>query len=336
MRIKIKDIAYHLPEHVLTNEDLGVEHPDWDMSNVEGRSGVAKRHIARDGETALDLAYEACEKLFSLDNEARGKVDGIIFCTQSGDYIMPPNSCILHRKLGLPDNVFAFDTNLACSGYVYGLALARGLITSGMASNMLLVNSDTYTKYIHKEDRSVRVLFGDGAAVSLVTACDSTEGIIDIQCFTSGEGYDKFIIPAGGCRIPRSTATSQPERDASGNIRTLENIHMDGIGILAFVNEKLPKHIRLILDRNALTKDQIDLFVFHQASKMALESLVRLLGIEPDRVFENLREIGNTVSASIPIALKDAFEKRRLSRGDKVLLCGFGVGFSWGSAIIQI
>ncbi len=336
MSVKIKDITYYLPRRIITNQDLCEENPTWNMKVVEETSGVVKRHIAGDDETALDLSFLACEKLFSANKEAQSQIDGLIYCTQSGDYIMPPNSCVLQKMLELPENVFAFDFNLACSGYIYGLALARGLILSGMAKNILLVNADTYSKYIHKLDRSTRVLFGDGAAVTWLTGSNSSQGIVDIQCATSGKDYKRFIIPAGGCRMPKSKESVIPKTDDSGNVRTLENIHMDGMGIFVFVNSKVPKQIRSILENNKLTINDIDLFIFHQASKMALDSLVRLLKISPKRVFQNLRDIGNTVSASIPIALKDALDNGRVSRGDKVLLSGFGVGLSWGTAIVEI
>jgi len=336
MRVKINDIAYYLPERIVTNEELKKENPSWDMSLIEERVGVLKRHIARDDETALDLSVQACEKLFSKNKDAKEQIDGIIFCTQGEDYIMPPNSCILHKILNLAEDVFAFDFNLACSGYIYGLALAQGLICSGIAKNILLVNADTYSKYINKQDRSVRMVFGDGAAVSWITTSDSTQGIIDIQCSTSGKHYDKFIIPAGGCRMPKSKETAIPKTDDSGNVRTLENIHMDGMGILVFVNSKVPKQIQSILAKNKLTIDDIDLFIFHQASGVALDSLIRLLGIKPEKTYQNIREVGNTVSASIPIALKEVLENGKVSRGDKVLLSGFGVGLSWGTAIIEI
>ncbi len=336
MGTKIQDIAYYLPEKVVTNEDLQAEHPSWEMSQVEARAGVHTRHIAGPNETALDLSLEACKKLFDQRGDARERLDGLIFCTQSEDYIMPPNSCLLHEKLGLSENVFAFDFNLACSGYIYGLALARGLVHSGMVSNMLLVTADTYSKYINKGDRSARVLFGDGAAVTLITASDSQKGIIDIVCATSGKNHDAFMIPAGGCRIPISEKTHSSTTDHSGNVRSAENIHMDGMDILTFVNSKVPEQVRSILARNSLTVEDIDLYVFHQASRLALDSLTRLLKLKPEKVFRNLGEVGNAVSASIPIALKDALDSGKLHPGEMVLLSGFGVGLSWGTAIVEI
>lgn len=336
MRVKIKAIDYYLPEAVVSNEDLQRENPDWDMGLIGKHVGVLKRRIAKEGETALDLAFQACANLFSNNKDAKEQIDGIIFCTQSEDYILPPNSCILHKMLELPEDVLAFDFNLACSGYIYGLMLARGLIFSGAAKNVILVNADTYSKYIGKKDRSTRVLFGDGAAVSWLTSSDSSEGIIDIRCSTCGKLYDKFIIPAGGCRTPKSKETAIPQTDKSGNVRTAENIYMDGMGILAFVNSRVPQQIRDILKRNRLNIDDIGLFIFHQASRPVLDKMIRLLKIDAERTYQNLPEVGNTVSASIPIALKDALQERRLSKGSKVLLSGFGVGLSWGTAIIEV
>lgn len=336
MRLKIDEIVYHLPRQVVTNAELARENPHWNMGSVEERSGVVNRHVAPPEETALDLGYEACQKLFLGDGGLKKKIDGIIFCTQSGDHVMPPNACILHQKLGLGKDVFAFDFNLGCSGYIYGLALAQGLLLSKIATNILLVNADTYSKFIHRQDRSARVLFGDGAAVTHVSVSDSQQGLMDIQCSTDGRGYENFIIPAGGCRLPKSPETALLRKDTSGNIRTLENIHMDGAAILAFINTKIPIQVQEILSRNRLTLDDIDLFIFHQASQLTLDYLTRLLGLKTEKVFCNLREVGNTVSASIPIALKDALTQGRVRRGDKILLCGFGVGLSWGTAIMEL
>ncbi len=335
-RIKIADIAYYLPEAVVTNAQLCAVNPAWDSRSLHERSGVQQRHIADEKETALDLAVAACNKIFAKNKNLIEKIDGIIFCTQSPDYIMPPNACLLHKFLELPEEVFAFDFNLACSGYIYGIALAQGLIVSNVAKDVLLVNADTYSKYIHENDRSARVLFGDGAAVSWLTASQTSQGIIDIVCSTSGLHHDKFMIPAGGCRIPKSEKTRIPRLDSSGNVRSDETIHMDGLGILAFVNSKVPQQIQQILERNALTMDEVDFFIFHQASKVALDTLINSLGIPLEKTYQNLQNMGNTVSASIPMALQDVLEKGLITTGDKVVLSGFGVGLSWGTAILEI
>ena len=334
-RADIKGTAYVLPDRAVTNEMLTAENPQWDMTRVMARTGVATRYVTRVDETAFDLACRACDLLFAEHPEARERIDAILFCTQSEDYVMPPNSSLLHGYLGFPEEVFAIDFNLACSGFVYGLAIAQSLLASNIATNVLLVTADTYSKYINPGDRAARSLFGDGAAATWVAASDSDRGLIDIQCSTSGKNHRMFIVPAGGYRTPRTPETAIARADDSGNLRSLENIHMDGAGILSFVNARVPRQVRAILARSQMTIDDIDLVIFHQASQMALESLNLRLRIPNEKSFTNLREVGNTVSASIPIALRDATDQGRVRPGDRILLCGFGVGMSWATAILQ-
>lgn len=330
--VTIRDIAYYLPETVVDNAMLAREHPAWDVERVAQRVGVARRHIARSDETALDLAVAACERLLARHEDWQTQIDGIIFCTQTPDYVLPPNACVLHQRLRLTDQVFAVDITHGCSGFLYALALAKGLLATGQCRNILIVTADTYSKYIHPDDRSVRMLFSDGAAVTWVTGDNA--GVCDIRCGTAGAGHERFIVPAGGCRTPKSAATVLVQQDASGNARSLEHIRMDGLGVQAFVHEKIPAHILALLKDHQLTMADIAMVFFHQASQLVLESLTHRLQIDPTKVFSNLREVGNTVSASIPIALKDAMEAERLQRGDTILLSGFGVGLSWGTALL--
>ena len=334
-RADIQGIAYALPDGVVSNEMLRTENPTWDMRRVMSRTGVATRHIARPDETAYDLACRACDQLLADHPELRGHIDAILFCTQSEDYLLPANSTLLHGYLDLPDEVFAIDYNLACSGFVYGMALAQSLIAGGIANDVLLVTADTYSKYIHPGDRSARTLFGDGAAATWISSSDSGRGLIDVLCASSGKDHGLFIVPAGGCRMPRSAETAQARADLTGSIRSLDNIYMDGSGVLSFVESRVPPQVMAILERNGMTMDDVDLVVFHQASKVTLDSLYRLLDVPGEKVFTNLREVGNTVSASIPIALKDAADQGRLRPGSRVLLSGFGVGMSWATAILQ-
>lgn len=336
MGVVIHDIEYYLPEQVVDNDVLKRENPTWDMDLLMKRVGVQKRHIARAGETALDLAVKACERLLARHPNLINEVDGIIFCTQSEDYIMPPNSYILHKMCGFKENAFAFDFNLACSGFIYGLFLAKALISSGSAKNILLINADTYSKYINAQDRSARALFGDGASVTWFTEASAKDGIVDLMVATTGAQYDAFIIPAGGCRTPKSAQTNIPTIDKSGSTRTLENIHMDGSKILSFVNSKVPEQVRALMERNAMGIGDIDVFIFHQASRVVLDYLKSALQIPSIKFYENLFDVGNTVSASIPIALKYAMKEGKVIRGNKVLVSGFGVGLSWGTAIIEI
>ncbi len=333
--IKIEDIYYYLPNEPIDNNSIGLKNPSWDMSALYNKTGVSTRYYASDKETALDLSIKACEELFKNRPEIKELIDGLIFCTQSNDYIMPPNSSILHGVLNLSEDVFAYDFNLACSGFVYGLSMAHGLIVGGITKNILLVNADTYSKYINKKDRSTKVLFGDAASVAYIKKSNNKKGIIGFRSATSGKNYKKFIIPAGGNRTPKSNKTSSKIIDKSGNERSAENIHMDGMGIFAFVNSKVPKQINSLLNDNNFSIKDIDLFIFHQASKLAIDSLTKILKIDKNKVFTNIDYVGNTVSASIPIALKDATSGGKIKKGNKILCSGFGVGLSWSTCIIQ-
>jgi 3-oxoacyl-[acyl-carrier-protein] synthase III len=330
----ITAIEYYLPEFILSNEMLRNENPHWEMDRVVEKSGVSERHIAREGETAFDLAKKACDKLFEYNN--KGEIDGIIFCTQSPDFIMPPNSFLLHRYLGIKDSIFAFDFNHACTGFIYSLAMAHSFLLANLAKKILIVNADTYSKYINKDDRSTRVLFGDGAAASVVEKDVDDKGIIDIELASSGRHFDKFWIQAGGMRMPKSERTSISKSDARGNVINMENIQMDGLGVFSFINTFVPRQIKDLLKRNDLVISDIDLFIFHQASKMTLDSLKKVLGLKNEQLFTNIALIGNTVSASIPIAIKDAMSQGKFKSNQLIVISGFGVGMSYGSIIMKI
>ena len=334
--IAIDGIACALPSRCLTNDELKAAYPDWDFKHLEKRTGVLRRHVAAPGETALDFALRAAEQLIEDGSLHPAEIDAVIFCTQSPDYVMPPNACLLHGRLGLSPSALAFDITLACSGYIYGLQLGGSLIHSGVARKVLLATADTYTRYIHPGDRATRCLFGDGGAVSILAESPNGRGIRDIRCGTAGTHYAKFMVQAGGMRVPRSPETSRETVDRSGNVRTAEHIQMDGLGVLSFFNATVPGSVREILSRNGLSLDDVDLFIFHQASQVALESLMSALKIPREKMVYDLAETGNLVSASIPVALSRALQSGRARKGQLVLLCGFGVGLSWGAALMDL
>jgi 3-oxoacyl-[acyl-carrier-protein] synthase III len=334
LNIKIEKIEYYLPENLVTNKHLQKQNPSWDMLKAVEKSGVHERYFADENETAFDLACKACDKLFHNSNIKKEDIDGIIFCTQSPDYIMPSNAFLLHNYLGLPNSTFAFDYNLACSGYVYGIALAKGFMSIGIGSNILLVTGDTYSKYVNKKDRSARILFGDGAAASFLTK-NKSNAVFDIALESSGKDHKSFYIPAGGCRLPKSKETSIEKIDQSNNVHTLEDIHMNGFGVWKFIASTVPKQIKALIEKNNYTLDDIDLFILHQSSKMTIDSLVKNLKIKDEKVYTNISKKGNLVSSSIPVAIKDAEEEGKLKRGDLILLSGFGVGLSYGTILMK-
>ena len=333
MKAQIAAIEYALPDHCLTNEELDRLHPEWSIHQVAKRTGVLSRFISGEDETALDLAVTACERLFERGEAARQDIGAVIFCTQSPDYIMPANAPLLQHRLGLSTSIPAFDYNLACSGFIYGLFLGKVMIESDQADNILLVTSETYSKYINPGDRSTMALFGDGAAVTLLRK--GHKGLSEFVFGTDGSGGDRFIVPAGGAKIPRSEKTSAVSVDASGNIRTPENIYMDGPGVLSFFKKQIPISVQELFKKTGYSASDISLYVFHQASALALDYLEKSLRIPQRKMYRNLSRIGNTVSASIPIAIRDAQIEGLVTPESRLLLVGFGVGYSWGACVLD-
>lgn len=324
---------YALPARQVSNAELAQLHPEWQMSQVALRTGVERRHWCDSGETALDLADIACRRLLTRIHLDLGQVDAVLFCTQSPDYIMPPNACLLQNRLGLPRTVAALDYSLACSGFIYGLYLADALIRSGSAKHVLLITAETYSKWMHPDDRGPMTLFGDGAAATLISV--GKNGIGAFALGTDGSGASTFMIPAGGARLPRSAETKRPITDQSGNLRTAENLHMNGRDVLDFVKKEIPRLVYTLLDRAELTLDDLDLVVFHQASQIPLDYLFKVLHIPSHKQVNIIAQVGNTVSASIPIALRDAELQGLLKPGMRLMLAGFGVGLSWGGCIVS-
>jgi 3-oxoacyl-[acyl-carrier-protein] synthase III len=332
----IQAIAGALPEREITNAELDRDHPSWGMELVAELSGIHSRRVAAEGETAFDLSLGACEQLLAGSDVAADDVDAILYCTPSPDHLMPGNAHLLHGRLGLRDEVFAFDYSLACSGFVYGLAFADALIRSGMRSGILLVTAETPSKCMNRRDRSVQVLFGDGAAVSYISERDAGGGrVVASELCTHGRGLEHAYIPAGGARQPSTAETKRETTDSSGNVRAPEDLHMDGTALWAFVSSTVPRHIEGFLAKRSLSLDDIDLCVFHQGSQLILDSLARALAVPPEKVFRHLRDIGNLGSASIPFALRAALDEGAIRPGDRVLLTAFGAGISYGSAIVE-
>jgi 3-oxoacyl-[acyl-carrier-protein] synthase III len=318
MKIKISAISYHLPETVEGEDALQSDNPDWNMSKIIEKTGILNRHISSQNETAVDLALEAGNQLFSRIPK-REEIDLLILVTQSPDYVLPPSACILQDRLGLSQNCMAFDVNLGCSGFIYALSIAGGLIESGVAHKGLILCADTYSKYIEKNDRTCRPLFSDGAAAILLDGAEENR-MGPFEFGTDGAGYDRLIVKHSGAR------------DADACRGALE---MHGSEVFLFTMRVVPLCINKLLHHAGLTLENIDLFVFHQASKLVIENLIRTMSLDSNKVFTNFERIGNTVSASIPIALKDAEMQGRLKAGDTVMLVGFGVGLSWGATLIR-
>ncbi len=335
-RIGIEKIAYSLGSNKLTNQDLHQEKPDWPIDEMYKRTGVRSRPIAPMSETALDLGERAALKLIEKDNSSNAEIDAVIFCTQTPDYLLPPNSVLMHGRLGMPNHVMAFDITHACSGFIYGLSIARSLVLSGSAKRVLFVTADTYTHLLAPDDRSTRGIFGDGAAAVIISNLEPRLEILDVNLFTAGQKWESFLIRSGGARNPLETVTEFDKyKDKSKSQVNNEYIKMDGLGVLSFFNSVVPKAVEDLLIKNDLNIDDISHFVFHQASKLALDGIRRSLAVPTDKMIVTMEDTGNLVSSSIPVALAQTIDKDKLEKGGLIVLCGFGVGLSWGASLVR-
>ncbi len=326
----IKAISYYLPKNVVTNEQLVEEFPEWSVEKIAKKIGINQRHVAAEGETAGDMACRAAERLFEEHDIDKADIDFVLLCTQSPDYFLPSTSCIIQHQLGLSTKCGAFDFNLGCSGYEYGLAVAKGLIESGISKNILLMTAETYNKHIHLKDKGNRTIFGDGASASLIT----TEGFAEIGDFvlgTDGSGYDKLIHKSGAMR--QYQPLNDLVYDEDGNPVSSDFLYMDGRAIFDFTSDVVPSMIEELLAKSRMSMDDVALFVFHQANKYMINYLRKLMEIDKDKFYVFMENVGNTVSSTIPIALCEAQKEDRLH--GNVLLAGFGVGLSYAATMLK-
>jgi len=330
MKAYIKAISYYLPDKIVTNEQLVTEFPEWTVDKVATKVGVLERHLAGENETATDMAVNAGKKLLREHNIIPESIDFLLFCTQSPDYHLPTSACLIQDRLGLSTYVGALDFNLGCSGFIYGLSLAKGLIAGDIANNILLITAETYSKHIHQKDKGNRTIFGDAAAATLI----SKDGFAEIGNFslgTNGKGAENLIVKRDGLRQPESK--NDFSLDENGNPEASDYLFMNGGEIFNFTSEAVPILVQQVLEKNELKKEQIDLFVFHQANKYMMNYLRKLIDIDPEKFYYYLEKVGNTVSSTIPIALYEAKKDNKLK--GNVLLAGFGVGYSWGGVTIR-
>ncbi|MFT6715749.1 MAG: 3-oxoacyl-[acyl-carrier-protein] synthase-3 [Saprospiraceae bacterium] len=323
MGAKIEAIEYYYPAHKLSNNDLAIEFQDYDFDKFERVVGIQNRYIADSETSALDLAVKACRKIFKRHNKE--SVDFVLYCTQSPEFVLPTTACVLQEKLKLQTTIGALDINLGCSGYTYCLSLAKSLIQNKSASKVLIVTADTYSKYLGTQDRVNRSLFGDAATATLVTYSD-TDDIGEFLYGTDGSGADKLILK------------NKPKANTTADSKSKNNdfLYMDGPAVFDFTQKKIPVFISDVLKKNNQIK--VDQYILHQANKMLLELIRKKIKIEKEQFFIDVRDGGNTVSSTIPIALKKysaaAFKEDSLPKN--ALLTGFGVGLSWSGGVVTL
>lgn len=328
MKAYIKGISSYLP--------IKIEYNDI-HSRITQKTGIYERHIAAADECSSDMAVSAAENLFSDYGVDRSAIDFIVLCTQSPDYFLPTSACLLQHRLGIPRNCGAFDINLGCSGFVYGLSISKGMIETGQAKRVLLLTSETYSKWIHPEDGAVRPIFGDAATATLIEAEEADrEGLRAFAFGTDGSGGGDIIVPAGGMRDPAATCSSVETVDAAGNKRTNYNLYMNGRSVITFAQDVVPKMLKKILENSGLKREDIDYYVFHQANRFMLESIQHKCKLQGLPFWNKPDLYGNTVSSTIPLALEEILRTVDAASLQKVLSIGFGVGLSWAGCLMDL
>jgi 3-oxoacyl-[acyl-carrier-protein] synthase-3 len=306
------------------------------LEEIYQKTGIRARHLAAPDETASDLVCKAAQRLFERNAVQPSQIDFVLFCTQSPDHFVPTTACSIQNRLGIRTSAGAIDINQACSGYVYGLSIAKCLIESGTCKNVLLLTGETYSKYINPRDRLNRPLFGDGGAATLISERGSSPGYIGEFVFgTDGRGARNLMVPAGGARTPASPSIFDQHLEQDGCVRAPHQLFMDGNAVFAFALNAVPKSIQALLAKTGLTLGDIDFFILHQASRFMLEHLRKKLGLAPEKAPLFMEEVGNTVSATIPILLRAHAEQGRFQPGAKMVLIGFGAGYSWALGLIE-
>jgi 3-oxoacyl-[acyl-carrier-protein] synthase III len=331
--VRVAGIASAVPDRIRTLAAEAAVFGEAEVARVSESIGVRSRHVVFDGMCASDLCFAAADRLLGDLGWARESVDALIFVSQTPDYRLPATSCDLQRRLRLPKTCAAFDVGLGCSGHVYGLWIASSLVSAGGARRVLVLTGDASTYFCSPLDRSVALLFGDAGTATAIEA-DAAASPMTFVLGTDGGGRDNLIVPAGGFRTPHSAATSTRVAGDDGNSRSAEDLFMNGAEIFAFTLREVPPLVNAVLQGAGWTVDEVEAFVFHQANQFMLQHLAKRLKLPRDRFVLAMEEFGNTSSASVPLAISARLGPALRGRPLRMVLAGFGVGYSWAAVAL--
>lgn len=332
--VSISGISAILPVNEVSNRNY-----EWiseaDREMLIKTTGIESRRIIDGPGTTLDLSIPAAEKLIKELGWNKADIELLILVTQSPDYIIPATSIIMQERLGLGKNCLAFDVNLGCSGYVYGLSIAASMISSGRIKKGLMIVGDVSSKGINPKDKSTAPLFSDAAAV---TALEYKENCAPMSfCLQSdGKGYEAIIIPDGGIRNPISKNTLEEEEFESGIIRNKRQLALNGLDIFNFSLREVAPNIEALLKHFSIDKESVDHWVFHQANLYMNEMVRKKLKLPVEKVPYSLQKYGNTSSATIPLTIVNNLREEIGKAPKNLVLSGFGVGLSWGSCLVKL
>lgn len=335
MSTAITASSYYVPEQKLTHAELEARYGADTARKIADSSGILERRVVTAGQCASDLAVRAAEDLLNAHRIDRSTIDLVIFATQTPDYLLPTTACLMQERLKLPTSCAAFDINLGCSQYVYSLAVAHSMVEAGLARRALVMTGDTVSRILHPQDRAVVPLFGDAGTATLLERCPAEQGFLRFKLGTDGKGAPFLIWPTSGLRLPRTPQSAEVIVDKSGSSRRADDMAMDGAAIFVFTLKTVPKLVEDLLAEQGMTVADVDLFIFHQASEMIVESSAKKLKIPREKLHYKLHDVGNSGGSTVGIALTDAWLKGRIRPGMKILLSAFGVGLSWAGALIR-
>ena len=305
-----------------------------EIRKLSENTGIQSRHIAPEGMCTSDLCHCAAERLLDELGWQRDTVDALIFVSQTPDYILPATSCTLQHRLGLSKHCAAFDINQGCSGYIYGLFVVSQLLLGGVVKRALLLVGDTLNRIVSPQDRSTALLFGDaGTATALEMSPHAAPVFFELG--TDGSGQRHLIVPAGAFRQPRSETTGLNILRSDGNTRSDEHLYMNGAEIFAFTLREVTPLIQSIITKADWTPDLVDALVMHQANQFILNHLTKRMRFPPEKVISSIKDYGNTSSASIPLTIVHALAENLRTNNLRLVLAGFGVGFSWAAAALS-
>ena len=333
--VRIAGIVSAIPEKVLDVSELEQKFGAEDTRKIIENIGVKERHVVEGNMCASDLCLSAAEALLQRLDWPRESIDAVVFVSQTPDYVLPATACSLHGRLRLTKNCAAFDINLGCSGYVYGLWLTSQFVSTGQMRRVLLLAGDTPSKLVCSEDRSAYPLFGDAGSATAVEFRPGSEEMVFVVG-TDGAGAEHLMVPAGAFRHPKKEGTAKRYKQADGNIRSDEHVRMDGAEIFTFTLREVPPLVKATLQAKGWSIDDVDAFVFHQANAYILNYLARRIKIPADKFILAMESYGNTSCASIPLALTASPQARDGEGPRKLLLAGFGVGLSWAAAALVL
>lgn len=330
--IKLSGLSACIPKNTEDNLELNLLSAP-DREAFVNTVGIRFRKVAEAGVTASDLCITAANQLLQDLNWSREEIKVLVFVTQTPDYQIPNTSSLIQEKLGLSKNCIAFDVNLGCSGYVYGLSIVGSILQNMPGAKALLLVGDISTQTISMADKSTAPIFSDAGTTTALEF--SLNHNIDFNLQTDGKEYDNIIIEDGGWRNRVSEKSFKAEEYAPGIVRNNLQMKLDGVKIFNFALREIAPNINTLLSEKQIDKEGIDYFVFHQANKLMIESVRKKLKVEPDKVPYSLHNYGNTSSASVPLTMLTQLSEALTTQRVKLLLSGFGVGLSWGSCYLQ-